>query len=69
MEIAGLIHVFGLVLTGKFDPLVAYGEGMGMLLTWAGAIWLFLEMTTMLTNSKRRALHDMLAKTVVVRVA
>jgi uncharacterized RDD family membrane protein YckC len=30
-------------------------------------IWTLLELISMLTNSKRRALHDFLAKTVVVR--
>lgn len=30
-------------------------------------IWYFLELVTMLTNRKRRALHDFIAGTVVVR--
>jgi uncharacterized RDD family membrane protein YckC len=30
--------------------------------------WLGLELLTMLTNSKRRALHDLIAGSVVVRV-
>ena len=30
-------------------------------------IWTLLELITMLTNSKRRAIHDFLAKSVVVR--
>jgi uncharacterized RDD family membrane protein YckC len=29
--------------------------------------WLFVELATMLTNSKRRALHDFIGGTVVVR--
>lgn len=30
--------------------------------------WLILELITMLTNSKRRALHDWLAKSVVIKI-
>ena len=30
-------------------------------------IWTLLELITMLTNSKRRAVHDFIAKSVVVR--
>ena len=36
-------------------------------LMWAGFGWTFLEIVTMLTNSKRRAVHDYIAHTVVVR--
>lgn len=32
-------------------------------------VWVLLEIITMLSNEKRRALHDFLARTVVVRVA
>jgi uncharacterized RDD family membrane protein YckC len=31
--------------------------------------WTLIELITMLTNSKRRALHDFLAKSVVIRIA
>lgn len=37
--------------------------------SWIGLAWFVLEIATMLTNSRRRALHDFLAGTVVVRVA
>ncbi|MFL6232502.1 MAG: hypothetical protein ACJ76N_05155 [Thermoanaerobaculia bacterium] len=39
------------------------------LLTLAGLAWFLLEVTTALTNRKRRALHDLIAGTVVVREA
>jgi len=42
----------------------------GLLLAFAstfGTYWWFLEMITMFTNSKRRAIHDFLGGTVVVR--
>jgi uncharacterized RDD family membrane protein YckC len=31
-------------------------------------VWTLLELITMLTNSKRRAVHDFLAKSVVVKI-
>jgi len=37
------------------------------LLTALPALWFFAEVLTMLTNPKRRALHDFIAGTVVVR--
>jgi uncharacterized RDD family membrane protein YckC len=36
-------------------------------LAWAGCAWYLLEVITMLTNDKRRAVHDFIAGTVVVR--
>lgn len=35
---------------------------------WLCLIWSLLEMATMLFNEQRRAIHDFIAKTVVVRV-
>jgi len=40
-----------------------------MILTFASFGWFLLEVITMLTNSKRRAIHDLIAKTVVLKVA
>lgn len=37
-------------------------------LAFANLGWFLLELTTMLTNPKRRAFHDLIANTVVVRV-
>jgi uncharacterized RDD family membrane protein YckC len=34
---------------------------------WISTIWFLLEVTTMLTNKKRRAVHDFIAGTVAVR--
>jgi len=39
---------------------------VGKILDVAGFSWFILEVITMLTNSKRRALHDWIAGTVVV---
>jgi uncharacterized RDD family membrane protein YckC len=38
----------------------------GDALSWAGLGWFLLELVTMLSNNKRRALHDLIAGTVVV---
>jgi uncharacterized RDD family membrane protein YckC len=36
-------------------------------LTYSTANWFLVEIITMLTNDKRRALHDFIAGTVVIR--
>ena len=36
---------------------------------YAGLVLFVLELVTMLTNSKRRAIHDFIAGSVVVRIA
>jgi uncharacterized RDD family membrane protein YckC len=41
----------------------------GIVLVFASLGWFLLEVITMLTNSKRRAIHDLIAKTVVLKVA
>lgn len=41
----------------------------GMILGFASLGWFLLEVITMLTNSKRRAIHDLIANTVVLKVA
>lgn len=38
-------------------------------LYWAAAIWMLSEFVTLLSNKKRRALHDFIGGTVVVHVA
>jgi uncharacterized RDD family membrane protein YckC len=40
-----------------------------IILACASLGWFLLEVVTMLANSKRRAVHDLIAKTVVLRVA
>ena len=37
------------------------------LLVWLPALWFLVEVVTMLSNQKRRALHDFIAGTIVVR--
>ena len=45
----------------------AEGSKTFWLLTWLPMMWFGAEVITMLTNKKRRALHDFIAGTVVVR--
>ncbi len=62
-----------LILTGSLSPgAVASGEALTnskgfWLLTALPGLWFVAEVLTMLTNDKRRALHDFIAGTVVVR--
>ena len=55
-----------LVTVGRYDSQTEL-YGPGALLAYASTGWFLLEVVTMLTNSKRRAFHDFLARTVVVR--
>jgi uncharacterized RDD family membrane protein YckC len=36
-------------------------------LDWLATLWFLLEIATMLTNEKRRAVHDFIAGSVVIR--
>lgn len=63
--LTGLLY-YGFLLTnadGGRNILVEYSSFSNM----SGFWWVLLEVATMLTNSKRRALHDFIAKSVVVR--
>ena len=42
-------------------------EAIGTILGYSALAWFVLEVLTMLTNDKRRALHDWIAKSVVLR--
>lgn len=51
------------------DPTSRDGSDFSSLVFGFGAgIWLLAELVTMLTNARRRSLHDLIAGTVVVRV-
>jgi len=65
-------QVYGIVsgrsTEGAFESGGAFDNNKGFwLLTAIPGIWFFAEVLTMLTNEKRRALHDFIAGTVVVR--
>lgn len=42
-------------------------SGIFSYLEWLGVLWFLLEIITMLTNEKRRAFHDFIAGSVVIR--
>jgi uncharacterized RDD family membrane protein YckC len=64
---ASLLYLFTLVLTGRYVPDAELTGRPAELLSLAGGAWFLLEIVTTLTNGKRRAIHDFIASTVVVR--
>ena len=66
ITIAGIIYF--ITLTTSKGPLTeniinSYDDFTAL----TGLIWIVLELLTMLTNHKRRAIHDFIARTVVVK--
>jgi uncharacterized RDD family membrane protein YckC len=58
-----------LILTGSLSPsaVTETPDNGPWLLTALPGLWFLAEILTMLTNDKRRALHDVIAGTVVIR--
>lgn len=61
-----------LVLTGEVSQRDladgrAFANGPFLLLDLLPSVWFIAEVVTMMTNDKRRALHDLIAGTVVIR--
>jgi uncharacterized RDD family membrane protein YckC len=53
---------------GTVEQMKSNGGGLsGLLLAGVPILWFVAELITMMTNDKRRALHDLIAGTVVVR--
>ena len=69
LNTASAVYLGYLVLTGVYISGAESTNLPGELLVWASLAWLALELVTMLTNEKRRAFHDYIAGTVVVRDA
>jgi uncharacterized RDD family membrane protein YckC len=69
MNCCSLLYLVYLVLAGQYYRDAEVAGVPGTILGLAGLGWFFLEVVTMLTNDKRRALHDYIAGTVVVRDA
>jgi uncharacterized RDD family membrane protein YckC len=62
-----LIYVIYLVISHRYsEPFSTSSHWPIFALGFANLGWFLLEITTMLTNSKRRAFHDLIAGTVVV---
>ena len=61
-----------LIFSGEYDPATLTQRDDAVWLQHLGVLaltWYLLEIATMLTNRKRRALHDFIAGTVVVKTS
>jgi uncharacterized RDD family membrane protein YckC len=56
-----------LILSLKKDQLIEFVQDFGDFSATPLFAWNLIELITMLTNAKRRAIHDFIAKSVVVR--
>ena len=73
MNILAVMAGLPVVLSGNnpYDPASLAESGMSpwmLAMVWSSFIWLALELTTMFLNPYRRALHDLIAGSVVMRV-
>lgn len=68
MEVLMLGLFFSAVFQPGFDMMEFISSKAYTILALGALAWMVLELVTMLTNAKRRALHDFIAGTVVVRV-
>ena len=67
LNLASLIYLIYLVVTGRYLLGSQLAGAPAEILNWASIIWFLLEIISMMTNEKRRAFHDYIAGTVVVR--
>lgn len=66
LSVLSYLYLVVLVLDGRYAP-GAEVEGAGLALGLWGSLWFLLELITMLGSEKRRALHDLIGRTVVVK--
>jgi uncharacterized RDD family membrane protein YckC len=59
-----ILSIYILFSNGNFSPSLVVSVSI---LSFTNLIWFLLEVITMLTNNKRRALHDLIAGSVVIR--
>jgi uncharacterized RDD family membrane protein YckC len=64
-ETIGLIAISYQI--AKLGHLPSNDSLVSQILDWLGAVWFLLEIITMVSNKKRRALHDILADSVVIK--
>ena len=69
MDTLALMYMIFLITEGQYVQGEEISSLPGKILGWAGIGWFLLEIITMLTNEKRRAFHDYIADTVVIRSA
>jgi uncharacterized RDD family membrane protein YckC len=67
LNCAAFLNFASLVFSGRYAHGTEVVGGQAALLSAAGLGWSLLEVLTMLTNEKRRAIHDFIAGTVVVK--
>jgi len=61
-------YIVLLILTDRYSKDTLTSNWIMISLGFANLGWFIIELVTMLTNKKRRALHDLIAGTVVVRI-
>lgn len=61
-------YIILLILTDRYSRDALTSNWALISLGFANLVWFALELATMLTNRKRRALHDLIAGTVVVQI-
>jgi uncharacterized RDD family membrane protein YckC len=64
-----LAYLFVIVIRGDYTEVALTQSAPARIMNLIGMAWFLTEVVTMLTNDKRRALHDLIARTVVVRGA
>lgn len=75
LNVLGVVIELPLVAQGKNPYQAAAAIGLSgfstfqLFVLWASLAWFALEVLTMLSNHKRRALHDFIAGSVVMRVS
>jgi uncharacterized RDD family membrane protein YckC len=69
LNCSSLVYFIYLVVAGRYHTGSELSTLPGIIMGAAGLVWFLLEITSMFTNEKRRALHDYIAKTVVVQEA
>ena len=69
MSSLAFLYLAQLVLSGRYATSVEVSATPSSILVIAAGAWFLLEVVTMLTNKKHRALHDFIARTVVVKDA
>jgi uncharacterized RDD family membrane protein YckC len=70
LNASSIVYFIYIVVAHRYITGTEQVNGLpGMVLVFASLGWFLLEVITMLTNSKRRAIHDLIAKTVVLKVA
>ena len=69
LSCSSMIYFIYLVITNHLRTGTGVNPIPGIILGLASLGWFLLEITSMFTNEKRRALHDFIANTVVVQEA